>query len=380
MPWSAAQPLTADAAQIRELERIERARSTPQKVALRARIVLRGIQGDSNHQIAEEFEVPRPTVILWRQRFADHGVDGILSDATRPGRRPKISAAKVAAVVEATLNTKPKGATHWSTREMARTHRLSQSTVARIWQAHGLKPHLVERFKLSEDPEFEAKLRDIVGLYLNPPHKALVLCVDEKTQIQALDRTRPILPLRPGLAERQTHDYRRNATTDLFAALNVLTGRVIGRCYPRHTAAEFISFLKVIDRQTPNQLTLHLIVDNASTHDTPDVRDWRQAHPRFVFHFTPTSGSWLNLVERFFAQITTKQIRRGTFRNVAELTHAIREHIQVHNKHPKPFTWHAAADQILAKGGTRQVTRCKEALDRRLAASATNHRKVGGPS
>ncbi len=220
----------------------------------------------------------------------------------------------------------------------------------RIWKAHGLKPHIVQRFKLSTDPFFEEKVRDIVGLYLKPPDKALVLCVDEKTQIQALDRTRPILPLRPGIPERQTHDYKRNGTTDLFACLNVLTGAVIARCLPRHTAAEFISFLKVIDRSTPRRFDLHLVVDNSSTHSTPAVTGWVDAHPRFHLHFTPTSSSWLNLVERWFAELSRRRIKRGTFHSVAELITAIEEHIALNNAHPKPFEWHACADLILGQG------------------------------
>ncbi|MHB8512743.1 MAG: IS630 family transposase [Actinomycetota bacterium] len=356
MPWSAASALKIDDLQRAELNRLVRARSTPQKIVLRARIVLAAAEGQSNNAIASSLSVSRPTVILWRDRFATHGIEGITHDATRPGRRKAIDPKVIAAVVDKTLSTKPAGSTHWTSRDMADAQGISASAVRRIWKAHGLKPHITQRFKLSSDPRFEEKLRDVVGLYLKPPDKALVLCVDEKTSIQALDRTRPILPLRPGIPERQTHDYKRNGTTDLFAALNTLTGAVIGRCYPHHSHEEFIAFLRVIDRQTSKRFDLHLIVDNAGTHKTSEVKAWLAKHPRFHLHFTPTSSSWLNLVERWFAQITNKRIRRGTFTNVAELIEAINEHITHNNSHPKPFVWSAEADDIL-----RKVARCKEA-------------------
>jgi transposase len=357
MPWAPAEALSLRDEETAELRRLIRAPNTPQKVVLRARVALAATQGRSNNAIASELGISRPTVITWRERMATHGVEGILHDATRPGRRKAIAPEVVDRVVEATLSTKPAGATHWSIRDMAKAQGISPAAVQRIWKAHGLKPHIVSRFKLSSDPRFEEKVRDIVGLYLKPPDKALVLCVDEKTQIQALDRTRPILPLRPGIPERQTHDYRRNGTTALYAALNVLTGAVIGRCLPRHTHQEFIAFLKLIDRNTPRRFELHLVVDNSSTHSTPAVKKWLAAHPRFHFHFTPTSSSWLNLVERWFAELSRRRIKRGTFNSVAELIRAIEEHIALNNAHPKPFEWHACADLILAK-----VAHCKEAL------------------
>ncbi len=357
MPWASAEPLALSTEQVAELERLVRAPKTPQKVVTRAKIALAARAGASNNAIAKSLGISRPTVILWRERLAHHGLDGILHDATRPGRRTSLPAEKVEQVVAATLGAPPAGSSHWSIRDMAKAQGISPAAVQRIWKAHGLKPHIVQRFKLSNDPHFEEKVRDIVGLYLKPPDKALVLSVDEKTQIQALDRTRPILPLRPGIPERQTHDYKRNGTTSLYAALNVLTGAVIGRCQPRHTHEEFIAFLKVLDRETPKRLALHLIVDNSSTHSTPEVKRWLSKHKRFHLHFTPTSSSWLNLVERWFAELSRRRIRRGTFTNVAELIAAIEEHIEINNAHPKPFEWHACADDILGK-----VARCKEAL------------------
>jgi transposase len=356
MPWAPAEALALSDEQLAELNRLIRAPKTAQKVVMRAKVAMAAAEGRSNNAIAAELGISRPTVILWRERMATHGIEGIVHDATRPGRRKALPQEVVDSVVEATLSTRPEGATHWSIRDMAKAQGLSPAAVQRIWKAHGLKPHIVQRFKLSNDPAFEEKVRDIVGLYLKPPDKALVLCVDEKTQIQALDRTRPILPLRPGIPERQTHDYRRNGTTSLYAALNVLTGMVLGRCEPRHTAVEFIEFLKVIDRETPRPLALHLIVDNSSTHKTPDVNRWLSRHRRFHLHFTPTSSSWLNLVERWFAELSRRRIKRGTFNSVGELVEAIEEHIRINNAHPKPFEWHACADLILAK-----VAHCKEA-------------------
>ena len=357
MPWAPAEALVVGDEQLLELQRLVRAPKTPQKVVLRARIVLAAAAGSSNNAIAAELSVSRPTVILWRERMEKHGLEGILSDATRPGRRKALDPEVVARIVAATLDSKPEGGTHWSIREMAAAQGVSPAAVQRIWKAHGLKPHLVERFKLSADPHFEEKLRDIVGLYLKPPDKALVLCVDEKTQIQAIDRTRPVLPLRPGLPERVSHDYVGHGTTSLYAALNVLSGQVIGRCLTRHTHAEFLAFLRLIERSTPKRFDLHLVVDNSSTHSTPAVKEWLAAHPRFVLHFTPTSSSWLNLVERWFAELSRKRIKRGTFGSVPELIRAIEEHIAQNNAHPKPFEWHASADLILGKIG-----RCKEAL------------------
>jgi transposase len=331
---------------------------TPQRVALRARIVLEAANGRSNNSLARELGITRPTVLLWRERYVQAGVAGLLKDAPRPGRRKKLGATKVEAIVNATLHTTPKDATHWSTRTMARAHGLSPATVQRIWQAHGLQPHRTESFKLSRDPDFVTKLRDVVGLYLNPPEKALVFCTDEKSQIQALDRTAPILPLRPGIPARQTHDYIRHGTTTLFAALNVLDGTVIGTCQPRHRHTEFIKFLAHIDRVTPRRREIHLILDNYRTHKHRKVIEWLEDHPRFHLHFVPTSSSWLNLVERWFAEITRKRIRRGTFQSVPELIRAIHEYLRENNKNPRPFIWTATAASIM-----RKIRHCKEALE-----------------
>ena len=355
--WERAGTLKVEAADRVALEALTRAGSTPQKVALRARIVLGAAAGQSNSEVARTLDTSRPTVLLWRARYADAGVPGLLRDAPRPGRRRRISADQVQQLVEATLHTTPRAATHWSTRTMARAQGVSQTTVRRIWRAHGLQPHRVETFKLSRDPAFVPKLRDIVGLYLNPPDKALVLSVDEKSQIQALDRTQPLLPLRPGLPARQTHDYIRHGTTTLFAALNVLEGTVIGSCMPRHRHTEFLAFLERIERETPRGVRIHLILDNYGTHKHPAVRAWFAAHPRYQVHFTPTGASWLNLVERWFAEITRQRIRRGTFRSVPELVRAIREYVRDNNKDPRPFLWTASAATII-----RKVRRCKEAL------------------
>jgi transposase len=340
----------------RRLLTLVRSGRTPQKVVLRARIVLLAADGLANHAIAGRLATSRPTVLLWRQRFRDAGVAGLLRDAPRPGRQKGLAPTLIQRVVDATLQTTPPDATHWSTRSMAKAQGLSRMTIQRIWRQHGLQPHRVETFKLSRDPRFVEKLRDVVGLYLNPPAKALVLSVDEKSQIQALDRTRPVLPLRPGLPARQTHDDIRHGTTTLYAALNMLDGRVIGECRPRHRSVDFLHFLDTIDQHTPADLDLHLIVDNSSTHKSPVVREWLVAHPRVHFHFTPTSSSWLNLVERWFHEITRKRIRRGTFTSVTALIAAIEAYLAEHNRAPRPFVWTKDADMILAK-----IDRCKEA-------------------
>jgi transposase len=355
--FTPARALEVDDNQHKRLKSLADSGKTPQKVALRVRIVLLASQGRPNHAIAQELKTSRPTVLLWRQRFAQKGVLGLLQDAPRSGRKKALTADQIQAVVEATLHTTPAAATHWTTRTLAKAHQLSHMTVQRIWKQHRLQPHRVETFKLSRDPQFVAKLREVVGLYLNPPDKALVLSVDEKSQIQALDRTAPLLPLRPGLPARQTHDYKRHGTTTLFAALSLLDGTVIGHCLPRHRSQEFVSFLEQIDQQTPVKMDLHLIVDNYSTHKSPLVKRWLKKHPRFHLHFTPTSSSWLNLIERWFGEITRKRIRRGTFRSVKELISAIDEYLKVYNQQPKPFVWTKTADMILAK-----VDRCKEAL------------------
>jgi len=356
--WTKAQALRVPDDDRDLLEHLIRCGSTPQKVALRARILLGAAQGRANYELSTELSVSRPTILLWRERYRETGIAGILKDAARPGRRPEIDPRKVDAIVHATLHSKPRDATHWSVRTMAKAQRVSPSIVHRIWKTHRLQPHRVESFKLSRDPEFAPKVRDIVGLYLNPPDKALVLCVDEKSQIQALDRTQPVLPLGPGVPARQTHDYVRHGTTTLFAALNVLEGTVIGKCLPRHRHGEFLTFLDQIEHETPRGREIHLILDNYGTHKHPKVQQWFTDHPRYHLHFTPTGASWLNLVERWFAEITRKQIRRGTFRSVRALIAAIREYLRLYNRNPKPFSWTAKSSAIL-----RKVRRCKEALD-----------------
>jgi len=349
--------LWIDTNQEKRLKFLAGSGKTPQKVALRARIVLLAGQGVANHAIAGQLAISRPTVLLWRGRFARSGVPGLMKDARRPGRKKAVAPETITRVVEATLHATPPAATHWTVRTMARAQGLSRMTVQRIWKQHGLQPHRVETFKLSRDSHFVEKLRDVVGLYLDPPDKALVLSVDEKSQIQALDRTAPLLPLRPGIPARQTHDYKRHGTTTLFAALSLLDGKVIGECLPRQRSREFIRFLAKIDRETPPDLDLHLIVDNSNTHKSPPVRRWLKRHPRFHLHFIPTSSSWLNMVERWFGEITRKRIRRGTFRSVKELIAAITEYLEIYNEAPTRFVWTKDADMILGK-----IRRCKEAL------------------
>jgi len=346
-----------DANQRKRLEFLVRAGTTPQKLVQRARIILLAAAGRPNAAIAREVGTSRPTVLLWRERFTRGGVPGLSYEKPRPGRKPAIGPDRIKAVVDATLQTTPPAATHWSVRTMAKAQGLGHTTIHRIWRQHGLQPHRVETFKLSKDPRFVEKLRDVVGLYLDPPDKALVFAVDEKSQIQALDRTAPLLPLRPGLPARQTHDYHRHGTTTLYAALSMLDGAVIGECLPRHRGREFIRFLRRLDRETPAEVDLHLIVDNASTHKSPPVRRWLRRHPRFHLHFTPTSSSWLNLVERWFREITQQRIRRGTFTSVETLVAAIEEYLAEYNRAPKRFVWTKDADMILAK-----VDRCKAAL------------------
>ena len=353
-----APPIVLNEAEKATLEAWARGRSVPHRLVIRARIITMAAAGITNQDIAAELDLSRPTVQLWRQRFLALRVPGLEKDAPRPGRKPRISARKIKAVVQATLNTTPPNATHWSTRSMAKAQGLSEASVRRIWKQHNLKPHLTQTFKLSRDKHFIEKLEDIVGLYLNPPEKALVLCVDEKSQIQALDRTQPMLPLRPGIPARQTHDYKRNGTTCLFAALSMLDGKVIGDCMHRHRHQEFIRFLKRIDAETPPELELHLIVDNYATHKHQRVKNWLRRHRRFHMHFTPTSCSWLNMVERWFGEITEKRIRRGTFKNVKSLIEAINNYLEEHNQNPQVFVWSAPVERILAK-----IAKCKEALD-----------------
>lgn len=333
-------------------------RSFSFRLVQRARIVRMAADGLLNQVIARTLKISRPTVQLWRQRFLSLRLPGLEKDAPRPGRIPRITHRKISAVVQATLHTTPSNATHWSTRTMAKVQSLSQATIRRIWKQYHLKPHLIETFKLSRDKHFVEKLQDVVGLYVNPPDKALVLCVDEKSQIQALDRTQPLLPLRPGIPARQTHDYKRNGTTTLFAALNMLDGKVIGDCMPRHRHQEFIRFLQLINVQTPLDLDLHLIVDNYGTHKHPRVQSWLKRHPRFHLHFIPTSSSWLNMVERWFREITDKRIRRGTFRSVPDLVKAIMQYIETHNQNPKVFVWTASVEKIMTK-----IAISKEVLD-----------------
>ena len=322
-------------------------RKTAQALALRARIILSCAEGLTNQAVAARQGVLPQTVSKWRSRFVEQRLDGLL-DAPRPGAPRSIDDARVDAVVAKTLESTPTGATHWSTRDMARTMGLSQTAVARIWRAFGLQPHRHETFKLSSDPLFVEKVRDIVGLYLDPPLKAMVLCVDEKSQIQALDRTQPVLPLAPGLPERRTHDYLRHGTTTLFAALDIATGAVIGEVHRRHRSSEFLKFLRTIEANVPPALDVHLVMDNYGTHKTPSIKAWFARHPRFQVHFTPTSTSWLNQVERWFATLTVKYIRRGTHRSTQQLEQAIRQYLEIHNAHPKPFTWIKSANDILA--------------------------------
>jgi transposase len=329
------------------LEALTRRRKTAQCHALRARIVLRCAEGAANKDVAAELGVSQAMVGKWRRRFAEAGLDG-LHDEPRPGGPRQISDEEVEAVIVKTLESQPENATHWSSREMAKASGVSTSSVQRIWRAFGLQPHRVETFKLSRDPLFIEKVRDVVGLYLNPPEQALVLCVDEKSQIQALDRSAPILPLMPGTPERRTHDYKRHGTTSLFAALNTATGEIIGKCYNRHRAQEFKKFLVEIEANVPEDMDIHIIMDNYATHKTPAIRNWFARRPRWHVHFTPTSASWLNLVERFFAELTEKQIKRGAHRSVHELKSAITNYIEKRNAEPQPFIWVRTADQILA--------------------------------
>ena len=341
-----------------QLDTWARGKSYPLRLVQRALIIRMAADGVRNREIAQGLGVSRPTVQLWRERFLALRLGGLEKDAPRPGRIPRIPLEKVQAVVEATLHTTPPNATHWSTRSMAEAQGISEATIRRIWKQHNLKPHLIKTFKVSRDRQFVEKLYDVVGLYLNPPDKSLVLCVDEKSHIQALDRTQPGLPMKKGRCGTMTHDYKRNGTTTLFAALSMLDGTIIGDCLPRHRHQEFIRFLKKIDSETPAGFDLHLIVDNYGAHKHPKVTAWLKRHPRFHLHFIPTSSSWLNMVERWFREITEKRIRRGTFHNVPALIEAIKKYIENHNQNPRVFVWTAPAAQILSK-----VTKSKEALD-----------------
>ena len=351
-------PITLEAADRDRLEKLVRDRNTAQKVVWRARIVLSAAEGLGSVAIAAAAGKSQLTIRRWRRRFLAKGVDGLLKDASRPPRRKRLTAEKIAEVVHLTLHTKAPNATHWSVRTMAVAAGLSPSSVQRIWSAHGLKPHLTKTFKLSNDKQFVEKVIDVVGLYLDPPDKAMVLSLDEKSQIQALDRTQPGLPMKKGRAGTMTHDYKRHGVTTLFAALDVATGKVIGQCMQRHRHQEWLKFLRTIDRATPKGLDLHLIADNYATHKHPKVKAWLAKHPRFHMHFTPTSASWLNQVERFFGLITDKQIRRGVFRSVAELETAIMDYLDRHNAQPKPFVWTKSPGEILEK-----VARAKQTLE-----------------
>ena len=313
----------------------------------RCRMILRCADGLGNKAVAAEIGVHEHTVGKWRRRFVKDRIEG-LSDEPRPGRPRTIEDGKVAQVIERTLTSRPADATHWSLRSMAKAAGLSHPSIWRIWGAFGLQPHRAETFKLSSDPHFVDKVRDIVGLYMSPPDRALVLCVDEKSQIQALDRTQPVLPMLPGIPERRTHDYKRNGTTSLFAALDVATGSVIGKCYRRHRAREFLDFLKVIDRNVPDGLDIHIVMDNYATHKTAGVKAWLARRPHWHVHFTPTSASWLNQVERWFAELTRKQLQRGVHHSTLQLEADIRAFIETHNEHPRPFKWTKSADEILA--------------------------------
>jgi len=348
-------PLAVSEEQLRTLHAWVAARNTPQKIVLRSRIILLAHDGVANGAIARRLDTSRPNVLKWRGRFAQGGPPALTEEAPGRGRKARILADQVAAMVQATLHTKPAHATHWSTRTMAKAQGISHSSVQRIWDAHGLQPHRTRTFKLSRDQRFVEKLRDVVGLYLNPPEKALVLCVDEKCQIQALQRSQPSLPLKRGRCGTMTHDYKRHGTTTLFAALDLLDGTVIGDCLGRHRHQEFLKFLRRIDRETPAGSDLHLIVDNYSPHKHQRVKAWVAKHPRFQLHFTPTSCSWLNLVERWFAQLANKRIRRGDFRSVAQLIAAIEDYLAHSNQQPKPFVWTASVESILAKVNRRKA-------------------------
>ncbi len=355
--FTQAPALAVDGSQKQQLETLVRAGTTTQRVARRCQVILLASQGVSNHAIAQQTGLSRPTVIATRAAFARGGVAELCQRPQRQRAGLVLTPQVEQHILDTTLKTRSPHGTHWSVRTLARHLGVSRMMVQRVWQRHEVQPHRVEKFKLSTDPKFEERVRDIVGLYLNPPDRALVLCVDEKSQIQALDRTAPLLPLRPGLPERQTHDYKRYGTTTLFAAFNILTGKVIGSCQPRHRGKEFVRFLHQLEQEVPPDVEVHLIVDNYSTHKSAAVQRWLKPKQRrrFHFHFTPTSSSWLNQVERWFALITDRMIRRGTFRSVAELERAIYQWLASWNNEPKPFVWTATADVILDK-----VRRCKE--------------------
>jgi len=351
-------PLVLSEDQHREIERWLAALGTPQQVALRCRIILAIAAGKTEIVVAAANRVNRKTVRLWRERFRTQGLRGLWEIAPGRGRKATYDSTRIKTVIDATLQSKPRGSTHWSCRMMATAQGISKSTVSNIWRSHNIKPHRTKTFKLSRDPKFLEKLTDVVGLYLNPPDKAIVLCIDEKSQIQALDRNQPGLPLKKGRCGTMTHDYKRNGTTTLFAALDIIEGKVIGDCYKRHRHQEFLCFLRRIDREFPGKMPLHLVMDNYGTHGTPEVKAWLKRHKRFVVHYVPTSCSWLNLIERWFAELTNKRIRRDSFLSVKDLIAAIEEFLATWNEKPKPFVWTATVDSILAK-----LARCRQTLE-----------------
>jgi transposase len=341
-----------------QLERWLAALGTPQQVALRCRIVLGIAAGKAEVMVAAENRVNRKTVRLWRARFLAQGLQGLWEIAPGRGRKATYDSTRIKTVIDATLQSKPRGSTHWSCRTMAQAQGICKSTVNNIWRSHNIKPHRTQTFKLSRDPRFLEKLTDVVGLYLNPPDKAMVLCIDEKSQIQALDRTQPGLPIKNGRCGTMTHDYKRNGTTTLFAALDLIQGKVIGDCYKRHRHQEFLKFLRRINREFPGNTSLHVVMDNYGTHGTPEVKAWLKRHPRFVVHYVPTNCSWLNLIERWFAELTNKRIRRDSFPSLDALVAAIEEFLAVWNQKPRPFVWTATVDSILAK-----LARCRQTLE-----------------
>jgi transposase len=364
-------PVLLSPDQNRELQRWLAALGTPQQVALRSRIVLALAAGQKESKVAVENQVNRKTVRLWRERFSSGGLQALWEIAPGRGRKPTYDATRIQALIDATLQTKPKGSTHWSCRTMAAEQEISKSTVSRIWRSHHIKPHRTQTFKLSRDPRFLQKLTDVVGLYLNPPDNAIVLCVDEKSQIQALQRTQPGVPLKKGRSGTMTHDYKRHGTTTLFAALDVLAGKVIGDCYKRHRHQEFLRFLRRIDDEFSGKMPLHLVMDNYGTHGTPEVKNWLNRHPRFKVHYVPTSSSWLNLIERWFAELTNKRIRRDSFLSVEDLIAAINEFLAAWNEKPRPFVWTATVETIVAK-----LVRCRQTLEQiQPGCTAPNTRK-----
>jgi len=360
-----------------QLQQWVAAHGTPQQVALRCRIVLAAAAGETNLQIGAACQVDVKTVALWRGRFVQSGLEGLWEIASGRGRKPTYSARKIKAIVQATLMSKPDGMTQWSCRQMAQAQGVSKSTISTIWRSHNLKPHRIKSFKLSRDARFLEKLTDVVGLYLNPPDQAMVLCVDEKTQIQALDRTQPGLPMKKGRLGTMTHDYKRNGTTCLFAALEVLQGKVVGQCFTRHRHQEFLRFLRRLDAEFPAPIRLHLVMDNYGTHKHPNVQAWLKRHPRFAPHFVPTSSSWLNLVERWFGELTAKAVRRGSFTSVADLESAIARFLEAWNENPKPFLWTATVESIQAK-----LARCRQTLEQikpGCTAPRTRKKKIKSP-